>query len=124
MVSTQARGLFATRPNPDMMCGQRVGRGCAWLIRVQDVISARTTLTPAHLRGPRASEGKGVVDFFPEQFSELRGDVDLPDVGNMVSDIHPTGGETGSPGAPTTAKGGRLIVHNRVYDSAGNDGAC
>src|SRR5258706_3519389 len=107
-ISPQASRQLAPRPNPYMMHSQ-----------FSPVTGAQ--LAPPNLGGPSATQRKGIINLFPKQFSELRRDIDFPQIRDMVSNIHPTEGEACRPRAPFTTKIGRLITHNRVYNSAVDD---
>src|SRR5258706_6451227 len=52
-VSTQARGLLASRPNPDMTRRQRMGSRGTGLIQFQHMVNTWAALAPADFRGPR-----------------------------------------------------------------------
>ena len=76
--STQTGGKLATRTQPDVL-------------RISNRVVAQANVTPLNLRGPSATKGKRAVDFFPEELPELRRYVNLPDVRQVVKDIHPPG---------------------------------
>src|SRR5258706_15125762 len=91
------------------------------MVHIQNSLITGTQLSPLNFRGPSATQRKRVVNFFPKQISELHWDVDLPQIRNMMSNIHPTEREARRPGAPSTTKISRFIPHNRVQDGVIND---
>ena len=75
---TQSSSVLAARSNPDM----RV---------INNGVVTRATTAQFMFGGPTLSEGQGVVNVFPKEFTELMRDVDLPKVRNMVTNVNPVG---------------------------------
>jgi len=61
---------------------------------------------------PSATKGKGGVDFLPEELPELRRYVNLPDVRQVVKDIHPSHRKTMSPVTPTRTGIDQLFIED------------